>query len=114
MIDTMLFGIRGNVRPADIDRSTFRVLERWVGAVRTSGRRNTFGRITAEYGSVRVSVETSDSEHHSTNRAAALHWVREALGADWSIGAYLGREHYRREDGYDVTAKRYSVIYTGR
>ena len=114
MYDTTLFGIRGDVRPADIDRSTFQVLERLRGAIGPRGIPNRLGRITSDYGSVCVSVETFKGEHHSTNRSKALQWVRKALGPDWDISAYLGPEYYRREDGFDVTAKRYSVVYVAR
>jgi hypothetical protein len=72
-----------------------------------------FHRITRETdGSVRVSVEMARGEHPATTRAAALRYVRASLGAEWTIGAYLGHEHYRRFDGYPATARRWSAIRT--
>lgn len=70
-------------------------------------------RITQAYGNVYVSVETDDREHHMTCRAAAARFVRENLGPNWHICAYVGREHYRNVMGYPSWARRYSVVRIG-
>lgn len=67
-------------------------------------------RITQNYGNVYVSVETDDREHHMTVRAQAAKFVRDNLGTDWHICAYVGREHYRNVSGYPSWARRYSVV----
>lgn len=69
-----------------------------------------FHRIEQAYGNVTVSVETDDREHHATVRSAALRFVREHLGPEWHICAYLGRENYRNVSGYSAWARRYSVV----
>lgn len=67
-------------------------------------------RLTQEYGNVYVSVETDDREHHMTVRADALRYVREHLGPEWRVLAYVGFENYRSVSGYSAWARRYSVV----
>ena len=70
-------------------------------------------RITQEFGNVYVSVETDDREHPATVRSRALRFVREHLGSEWHISAYVGRENYRNVAGFPAWARRYSVVRVG-
>lgn len=74
-----------------------------------------FARIEqAEHGALRVTMELNPGEHHSTNRSAALAYARESLCSDsYVIGAYVGKSHYRRTDGYSATANVFSIVAPG-
>lgn len=72
--------------------------------------KNTLARITAVYGSVEVSVDTTGYSHHSTIRKDARALLRETLGSGWEIVSYLGPEYYRREDGHNVKGARFLAV----
>jgi hypothetical protein len=65
------------------------------------------------YGNVAVQVQ-ADGRHHSTVRADALRLIREHLGQEWAICAYLGQAHYRTTDGHPRTACRFSAVRIAR
>lgn len=72
-----------------------------------------FHRIERDHGNHYVTVECERNEHPATVRSAALRYVREHMGADWHLCAWLGWEYGRRSDGYPYAARRYSVVRIG-
>lgn len=66
-------------------------------------------RISNNYGNYVIEVRHDDGEHHSTNRAWARRKVKEVLGPEFEILAYLGPVHLRLER----SRRAYSVVRIG-